>query len=146
MKTVKFIPILTLALVLIGATSTYARKPQNLRPAGTAVSVRHEVNVHFTAEKPICNLYQVELLDANGRSVASPQAFIQGKETYTFYEQTRVSVGIRIARLVLTPNIDRYVCQQELFTPPAVKVINFIDHETYTFDLVPMSNPSKITD
>jgi hypothetical protein len=142
MKTLKLISVLSLALILFGTTG-YAKKPANQRAAGPAVSVRYEVNVHFNAEKPLCNTYQVELLDAGGRAVAPAQYFIPGKESYTFYEQTRQSSGIRIARLVMAPNIDRLACEQELFTAPDVKLINFIDRETYTFNLMPNSKPEK---
>jgi hypothetical protein len=143
MKTTKIITAISLALILFGATA-FAKAPDHKKAAGTTVSVRYQVNIHFNSDKLICNTYQVELLDANGRAVAPAQYFVPGKEIYTFYEQTRQTVGLRVARLVLAPNLDRFACQQELFTAPDVKLINFVDKETYIFNLVPNAKPSKM--
>jgi hypothetical protein len=146
MKTTKMFSVLSLALIFLAATSGFAKNPDKTKAAGPAVSVRYEVNVHFNSERLLCNTYQVELLDVNGRMVAPAQYFEQGKVGYTFYEQTRQTAGVRIARLVMSPNVDRMACPQELFTAPDVKLISFTDHGTYTFDLTPSVNPSKIKD
>jgi hypothetical protein len=143
MKKVKLFSVLSLALILFSATG-YAKQPAQKKASGTAVSVRHIVNVNLNTDKPICNTYQVELLDASGRAVAPAQYFVPGKKSYTFYEQTRQAAGLRIARLVLAPNIDRFACQLELFTAPDVKLINFVDRETYNFNLNPNAKPSKM--
>ena len=145
MKTVKFISALSLAIILLAATSSYAKKPDNNKVPGSVSTVRYEVNVHFSSDKPLCNFYQVQMLDANGNLVATPQAFIQGKTTYSFYEQTHVSAAIRIARMILTPNIDRFVCSEDLSVTPVAKLINFVEHSTYVFDLVPTSSATKDT-
>jgi hypothetical protein len=146
MKTVKFISVLSLALILLGTTSVYAKQKDYPKAIGSVMSVKYEVKVHFSSDNPVCNLYQVQLLDANGRPVAPPQAFIQGKETYTFYEVIRATDGVRIARMILTPNVDHFVCNQELFTPPVVKAIHFNNHQTYIFDLFPIGNRSTTTE
>ena len=108
------------------------------------ISVRYEISINMEADKPLCNRYQVELLDASGRAIAPAQYFVPGKKSYTFYEQTRQAAGLRIARLVLAPNIDRFACQVELFTAPDVKLINFVDRETYNLNLNPNAKPSKM--
>ena len=145
MKTTKIISALSLALILFGAT-TFAGNVDKTKAAGSAVTVRYAVTVNLATDKPICNIYQVEMLDASGRLVAPAQYYVQGKESYTFYEQTRQSSGVRIARLVLAPNLDRFACEQELFTAPDAKLISFTNSETYLFNLAPVAKPSKITD
>jgi len=81
--------------------------------------------------------------DANGRWIADPIDFDPTVVTYTFYEQTRQLSGIRIARLVPYKWAKHYVCEVELFTPPAGRLINFRDADTFGFDLYPDSKPSK---
>ena len=132
MKTLKINTILSLALILFAVTSATAKSTNNPKPAGSSVNVRYEVNIQFAASEPLCNSYLVEILDASGNMVAPAQVFIPGQDLYTFYEQTRLTIGIRIARLVLAPKVYHFTCEQELFTPPAVKVIHFIDRQTYS--------------
>ena len=143
MKTLKINTILSLALILFAVTSATAKSTNNPKPAGSSVNVRYEVNIQFAASEPLCNSYLVEILDASGNMVAPAQVFIPGQDLYTFYEQTRLTIGIRIARLVLAPMVYHFNCDQELFTPPAIKVIHFVDRQTYTFDLAPTTKPSK---
>ena len=143
MKKLTINSVLSLALILFAVTSAIAKTTDHPKTPGTAVNVRYVVNIHFAASEPICNTYQVEMLDANGNLVVPAQIYIPGNESYTFYEQTRQTMGIRIARLVLAPNVDHFACEQELFTPPAVKLINFKNAETYNFDLVPSTKPSR---
>lgn len=142
MKTTKLLPALSLALIFFAATG-FAKEPNSSKTTGPSVNVRYVVTVNLGLDKPICNTYQVELVDANGRAVAPAQYFVPGNSAYTFYEQTRQAVGIRKARLVLAPNLDRYACQQELYTPPDVKVITFKDRETYSFILNPNTKPAQ---
>ena len=134
---------MSLAMILFAANSGTAKNTVNNKVPGPIVNVRYEVNIHLAAEMSLCNTYLVEILDASGRLVAPVQEFTPGKNLYNFYEQTRDIVGIRIARLVLAPERELGICPQELFTPPAVKLIHFMDHETYNFDLIPSASVYK---
>jgi hypothetical protein len=112
---------------------------------GQMKQVRYAVNVHLSIDKTLRNTYQVELLDAAENLVAPRQIFVPGTSLYNFYEQTRQTSGIRIARLVpvIYPD-EHFVAEPDLFTPPAVLVITFVDGQTYSFDLYPQCKPSKI--
>lgn len=143
MKTAKIFSVLSLALILFAAHAFATTPADKKKPEGTSKYVRYEVKITLSTEKTICNTYQVILVDINGRAVAPPQTFLSGKDTYTFYEQTRQDAGVRIARLVLAPNIDHFACMQELFTAPDVQIIHFVDRETYSFNLFPQFKPTK---
>jgi hypothetical protein len=108
-----------------------------------AVTVRYEIAVHLVTDKPLCNRYQVEVVDGTGKAVAQPVAFDPTKSSYSFYEQTRQSSGIRIARIVLVNWPEHFVCETELFTPPSGRVVNFHEGASYLFDLYPSAQPSK---
>jgi hypothetical protein len=144
MKTVKIYSIILFAMFFISLNAGFAKKSgdrgSNMNPS---VSVRYQVTVHLAADKPLCNVYQIEILNANGMQVAPSQIFIPGTSVYTFYEQTRQSNGLRIARLVQVPFGKHYVCETELFAVPDVNIIEFKDAGTYLFNLYPTSKPSK---
>ena len=107
------------------------------------ISVRYEISINMEADKPLCNRYQVELLDATGHQVLPAQIYVPGTKIYNFYEQTRLSKGVRIARLVVIPFDQHYICETELFTVPVSKLIQFVDGETYSYALYPETKPNK---
>lgn len=109
-------------------------------------NVRYEVNVNFAAVKDLCNVYQVEILDGTGQQVVPAIIYVPGTSVYNFYEQTRQESGIRIARLVQVPWGKHFACETELYTKPDVKVLNFHDAGTYSFELYPSAHPSKNND
>jgi hypothetical protein len=145
MKTLTIISALSLALIITGVNAGFAKQNEKsgdprLNPAKM---VRYQVNINLEVIKTLCNTYQVEVLNANGNPVAPPQVFDPGTKSYIFEEQTRQAAGIRIARLVMYSFGDHFVCAQELFTTPAVRLLNFKDGQFYFFDLYPSARPSK---
>jgi hypothetical protein len=146
MKTKKIIPVLSLVLILFAVITGYAKKNEKFASSTTTVTVRYEVNIHFSFNQPLCNMYQVEIRDAGGKLVAPAQYFVPGKAVYTFIEKTSLRKGTRIAQLVLAPDVDRFACDQELYIAPVAKLISFTDRETYKFDLNPILKQSPVQD
>ncbi len=107
--------------------------------------VVYVVNVNFQLDKPLCDLYYVEILDANGQMVAPKQSYIPGTKTYYFKEQIRQRSGIRVAHLILSPN-PTFTCETRLYTSPAPKRIEFKNMEKYLFDLYPQTHPHDVMD
>jgi hypothetical protein len=143
MKTTKMISALSLALILFAAISASSAPidKKNGQPAANP-AVNHHVNVLVRIDKPLCNYYQVEILDGNGRLVAPPKAFVPGVTAYDFYERGPAS-GIRIAALVLSPAHSHFVCDTELFTAPVVISGPFESGRTYRYDLFPKTQISR---
>jgi hypothetical protein len=110
--------------------------------SATTRMVFYEVKITVVTEKPICNVYWVELTDANGMNVAPKQVFVPGTSSYFFKEQIRMRSGIRIAKLVLSPGMN-IRCETEWFTEPDKKMIQFKENEKYNFALYPQGNPKK---
>jgi hypothetical protein len=142
MKTLTIISALSLALIFTGINTSFAKEKGNAKGNPTT-RVKYQVTIHLDVINTLCNIYDVEMLDANGRLVAPAQIYVPGNLVYTFEEQTRQTVGVRIARLVPNWSGDHYVCAQELYTPPAVKLINFKDGQAYFFDLYPSTAEPK---
>jgi hypothetical protein len=142
MKKSTIISAIILALIITGINTGFA-KNNGKSNVNTAVKVKYQVTVNLDISRPLCNLYQVEVLDAAGRQVAPPQAFVEGTQAYIFEEQTRQTVGIRIARIVTVSWGDHFVCDQEMFTTPAVRLINFTDRQVYLFNLSPSFKKPK---
>jgi hypothetical protein len=108
----------------------------------SSFKIHYEVVVHYSNETPLCNAYMVELKDGKGNYIAENQNFIPGISTYHFYDNS-VGEGLRVARLILNPNIDKIACPTELFTTPAVLTGRFIEGGSYRFDLYPEDTPKK---
>jgi hypothetical protein len=139
MKTTTIISALSFALIFTAANAGFAKpigKPGN-HGANPTVRVKYLVTVNIDISKPLCDNYLVEILDASGRQVAPAQMYVPGQEIYSFDEQTRQTAGIRIAHLKMIPRggPEHFVCEQELFAQPAVRLINFADRKVYSFDL-----------
>jgi hypothetical protein len=141
MKTTKMISVISIALILFAAVSASAIDKKTGQVSANAL-VNHHVNVRVTIEKPLCNYYQVEILDGNGRLVASPKAFVPGVTAYDFYERGPAS-GIRVAVLVLSPAHSHFVCETELFTSPVMVSGPFEAGKTYRYDLFPKTKISR---
>ena len=146
MKTLTIISAISLALIITGVNAGFAKqndKSGNPRPTPTSV-VKYQVAVNLEVVEQLCNSYQVEILDANGRLVAPPQLFAPETKFYNFEEQTRQTAGIRIARLVVVIyGPEHYVCKQELYTTPDVRLIHFKNGQGYSFDLYPTPQKPK---
>ena len=138
MKTSKLYSILSLALIFL-VTTGYAKKgPDRIPDSRSKSQIRYEVNIHNLKAANLCNTYQVQVTDANGRLVASPTTFVPGISKYTFFEEGPAYGRIRIATLVLSPNNDRYICQTTFTLRPAVLWAPFLGGSTYIFNLYPV--------
>jgi hypothetical protein len=138
MKTVKIFSALILSLVLFSVNAvSAANNNDNNQTANPTAQVIYQVSVHFSSDRPLCNDYRLEILDATGKLVAPPQMFVPDFTTYKFTEQTRQEKGIRIARLVEVPKDMHYNCPTQLFTPVDAQVIEFCDGAVYQFNLTP---------
>lgn len=143
MKTLKIYAALACSLVFATITSSYGSATGKI--TGESVvnkTVHHQVNVNLSLERQLCNTYLVEIRDGMGLLVAMPQLFVPGVSRYDFYERGPSS-GIRVASLVRSEYGDRYICEYELFTVPAVVSGPFLIGHTYRFDLFPSLLPSK---
>jgi hypothetical protein len=161
MKTVKFLAAAFVLSVVVASCQKESIEPPsiapdaarlktglpypkpNVEPKTLAGEVIYQVNVNLAIDKTICNIYWVELVDANGKFVAPQQTFIPGKSFYTFRESIRQRSGIRVARLVLSPAADHFACPTELSFQPDRQTIQFQDGETYLFNLYPMVSAPK---
>ncbi len=139
MKTLKIYSALIFTMIFVSVNAGFAKTSddRNKPNANPTVQVMYQVVVHFSIDRPFCNVYQVEIIDATGKQVAPAQIFHKGISTYKFPEQTRQLKGIRIARLVEVPFGPHAICPSGLSAAPDVKVIEFKDGNTYQFDLYP---------
>ena len=144
MKTIAIFSALSLALIFTGINTGFAKQKNNT-PANRVAKIYYHVSVTGDPMRTLCNTYKVEITDANGNLVAPAQVFIPGTTVYTFEEQTRLNGGIRIARLeLMTYGPEHFVCDQELFTSPDVKLLHFQDGQMVQFNLFPRSKqPAK---
>ena len=100
--------------------------------------ITHQVIIHLPGfTKDICNPYLVQLLDETGRQVAPAQVFIKGINKYVFYEKAPALGRTRMAALVPVSYPQHFVCPNDFFTLPDVKMGPFMTGQTYTFDLYP---------
>jgi hypothetical protein len=143
MKTTKIFSVLSLALVFFAATSASSA---NIEKKDGLISVNsmvnHHVNVNVTIDKPLCNVYLVEILNGRGELVAPAKTFIPGVSKYDFYERGPVT-GVRVAVLVLAPVYSHFSCETELFTTPVMLKGTFDAGSTYRYDLFPRVSASK---
>ena len=138
MKTLATFSALILTMFLLSLNSGFAANNNDRNDQQTtAVQVMHKVVVHLGAEVPFCNTYQVEIVDAAGNFVAPPVIYHRGITTYKFFEQTRQTKALRIARLTMVPNGPHAIGPNILITTPDAKIIDFREGETYQFDLFP---------
>jgi hypothetical protein len=143
MKTIKYISVLSLALIFVTVSTAYSKKVEDQNSQQLKVAmIKYQVNIHLAVDKPMCNIYWVKIVDETGRLVAPTQLFVPGKNLYTFYSYKKENVfkergTKRIAMLSTDPKFGNLECGTNLFTPSAVKTGFFLMGQTYTFDLYP---------
>ena len=143
MKTNKIFSVLSLVLIFAAVTSSFCGAIDNKNnPVASNSLVRYHVNVILQGEKPLCNIWLVEIIDGNGRLVAPAKPYVSGVTGYDFFERGPVS-GARVAVLLKNQFGDRYICETELFTNPAILFGPFLTGQTYRFDLFPTSQAPK---
>jgi hypothetical protein len=143
MKTTKISSVLSLVLILSALNSIFAAAiDKNTGQVALSAVVRYHVNIQFSTDKPLCNLWMVRIIDENGRQVAPPKAYTVGVTSYDFVERGP-GKGTRIAVLVKYEYGDHLQCATELFTAPAVLTGTFSNGQTYRFDLFPTSQAPK---
>ncbi len=138
MKAIKFIPVFSLFLLMGGSVAS-ASPVSGQGAYKPVVAVRYLVNIHFSNDVSLCNLYLVEIVDENGRLITAPQAFRQGISAYYFSERGPVS-GTRTAKLVLNSEVSSLICPVELHTSPFSITGEFLVGHTYEFNLYPSTH------
>ena len=145
MKTTKFFSVLSLSLIIFGVTTGFSKKtdfPGTKNQKGSGII--HQVFIHATISKSICNTYLVKVSDETGRLVASPQIFVPGVSKYVFNENGTLKGRKRIATLELSLYSGHYTCPNDFFTPPDVKVGPFEIGQIVSFDLYPRAEDPNI--
>jgi len=139
MKTTKFFSVLSLVIIFAGATSGFSKDIENGKSKASMMpGITYQVTIHFQSlTKDICNPYLVQILDETGRLVAPAQVFIKGINKYVFYEKAPALGRTRMAVLVPVGYPQHFVCPNDFFTLPDVKMGPFKTGQTYTFDLYP---------
>jgi hypothetical protein len=139
MKTAKFFSVLSLAIIISGVTFGFSRDIDNRNSQISMMpGITYQVVIHFSElSKEICNPYLVQILDENGRLVAPAQVFIKGINKYVFYEKGPALGRSRMAVLTPVGYPQHFVCPNDFFTPPDVKIGPFKSGQTYSFDLYP---------
>jgi hypothetical protein len=144
MKTIKYFSIVSFAFIFIGVTNGFSKKSQNPNTLMSKIPVvRYQVNIHLASDKPLCNIYWVQIKDENGNLVAPAQIFVPEISQYTFYansnEKGYNERGTkRTAILTTSPRSGNLECINELITIPAVRFGLFFPGQTYSFDLFPV--------
>jgi hypothetical protein len=145
MKTAKIYSLLSFALIFFGVTTGFAKKtdfPDT--KSSKSVGIIHQVYIHPTISKDMCNTYLVKVSDETGRLVAPPQIFVPGVNKYVFNEKGTVKGRQRIAMLELSLYAGHYTCPNDIFTPPDVKVGPFEIGQIIMYDLYPRAESPNI--
>ena len=138
MKTIKLLSILSLIMILSGAKSSYSDNvPTNNPRVSTMNVIRYEVNVYLFSRIELCNTYLIEVTDETGRPVAPPKTFVPGIQRYIFTETGPAQGKLRVARLVLSPDVDPVVCRVQIGARDDVKMGPFKPGQSYPFVLRP---------
>jgi hypothetical protein len=143
MKTTKIFSVLSLALIFCTVTSAFSGivEPKT-NPVATNSMIRYHVNVFINNEKPICNIYLVQIVNERGQLIAPAKPYISGVSGYDFYERGPQN-GKRIAVLVKNIFGEQYLCESDFFTKPVILFGPFMTGQTYRFDLYPTSQPPR---
>jgi hypothetical protein len=145
MKTAKLFSVLCLTMIFSGVTAVYSKNgPTDNSNSVSSAPIRYEVTIHSINATYLCNTYQVQVTDENGRLVAAPATFVPGINKYTFFEEGTVKGKLRVANLVLSPYTERFVCQVNFTLYPVVKPGPFISGHTYSFHLYPVIQETMI--
>jgi hypothetical protein len=139
MKTANLFSALCLVFVLAGVNRAYSSDGSTDKPQITKqTNIRYEVNVYLFSRIDLCNTYLIQVTDETGRLVAPAKIFVPGKQSYIFSETGPATGKLRVAMLVLAPDIDPYVCSTHLGARPDVKIGPFVPGQTYPFVLRPI--------
>jgi hypothetical protein len=139
MKTTKLLTIISLVIMLTGANAAFSKDFGN-RNSQTSImpGITHQVLIHFQdLSKDICNPYLVQIIDETGRLIAPAQVFIKGINKYSFYEKAPALGRTRMAVLIPVGYPQHFVCPNDFFTLPDVKMSPFKTGQTYMYDLYP---------
>jgi hypothetical protein len=143
MKTTKIFSVLSLVLIFTAFSSAFSFNTGKKEVVPANPVVRHQVNIQLeSSDLDLCNTYLVEILDGNGRLVATPKRYIPSESKYIFYERGPAN-GVRVAVLVLAPTHSQFQCERELFTEPVLVFGPFEAGSSYRYDLFPELHPAK---
>jgi len=139
MKTTKFVTILSLILLFAGINSLFSNNNLTDKQQITRkINIKYEVNVYLFSRIDLCNTYLVQVTDETGRLVAPPKTFVPGISRYVFAEDGPAQGKVRVAMLVMAPDVDPYVCSTHIGARPDVKMGPFLQGQTYPFVLRPI--------
>jgi len=136
MKTTRLFTVLSLALIFIGLNSVYSSDRLTGNTQMTRkINIKYEVNVYLFSRIELCNTYLVQVTDETGRLVAPPKVFVPGISRYMFAEDGPAQGKVRVAMLVVAPDVDPYACSTHIGARPDVKMGPFLAGQTYPFVL-----------
>jgi hypothetical protein len=138
MKTTKLLSVLSLVMIFAVNVAYSKNGPSRTPDATSKTTIRYEVTIHNLNAFNLCNTYQVQVTDENGRLVAAPTTFVPGINKYTFFEEGPAKGRLRMANLVLSPYTDRIVCPVNFTLRPAVILWPFLGGNTYSLNLYPV--------
>jgi hypothetical protein len=146
MKTTKIFSLLSLIIIFAGVTSGFCNGFENRNSQNPVLpGITYQVTIHLpTFTKDICNPYLVQILDETGRLVAPAQVFIKGINKYVFYETGPALGRTRMAVLIPVGYPHHYICPNDFFTLPDVKMGPFKSAQTYSFDLYPSFQNERV--
>jgi len=139
MKTLKFISVLSLVLIITGGSSAKSKNTpfDNSKQPNRAI-IRYEVYINIEKIDNFCNSYLVQISDENGNPVAPPQVYIPGVNKYVFTETSPVKAKVRVASFEIFQNLDVLGCPINIIAKPDIKTGPFHPFETYYFNLYPV--------
>jgi hypothetical protein len=139
MKTTKLFSVLSLAIIFTCVTVSYSNDFDKGNSQSSIIpGITYQVVIHLPAfTKGICNPYLVQILDETGHLVTPAQIFIKGINKYVFYEKVPALGRTMMAVLIPVGYPEHFVCPNDFFTLPDVKLAPFETGQTYLFDLYP---------
>ena len=135
MKTIKYITILSLVMIFLGANAK--NKTTDRAQMKVKSNIRYEVVVTLNTRIDLCNTYYIQVTDETGRVVAQPKIFDPAKQKYLFTEDGPAAGKLRVAELVLASDVDPYLCPVHIGARPDVKIGPFLQGDIYSFVLRP---------
>ena len=139
MKTLKIFSVLSLVLIIAGASSANSKNAStdNTKQVNKAI-IRYEVYINIEKDVNFCNTYLVQVSDENGKPVAHPQVYIPGVNKYVFNETISGPAKVRVASFEILRNFEVKGCPINIITKPDIEMGPFHPFETYYFNLYPI--------
>jgi hypothetical protein len=139
MKATKIFSVLSFLMLFIGINTAYSGDGLTDQPKMTRkINIKYEVNVYLFSRIELCHTYLVRVTDETGRLVAPAKIFVPGISRYMFAEDGPAQGRVRVAELVMVPDVDPITCSTQFGARPDVKMGPFVPGQTYPFVLRPL--------